>query len=352
MGDPAKIVVILNLEAPRSVKQLRATLGHTRYYRKFIKGYAQITMPMEKILNKDVTFCWNEDCKKNLDILKENMVTAPILVFSDWKEFHVHVNASCIALGVVLTQAGREGFDHPIAFRSRILSKAEKNYSTTECEGLAMMYALQKFRHYLLGGHFKMYMDHSTLKYLINKPMLGGESAGTTPEGYTVQQKKELVVCAADFSVIVGHLYKMGSDEILRQYVPEFSRSSILADAHGGVVKGHYAGGATVENILRAGLWWPTLHQDSKAYCKACDVCQRIGKPSQRDEKPLNPQMTLQPFERWAIDFVGPIQPQGKTGARYIITVMKYLTRWVEAQPVKDCTGTTTVNFLFEHVVT
>ena len=75
---------------------------------------------MEKLLKKDVTFCWNDDCKKSLDIFKGKMVTLPILVFSDWKqEFHVHVDMSCIALGAVLTQVGGEGLDHPIAFASR-----------------------------------------------------------------------------------------------------------------------------------------------------------------------------------------------------------------------------------------
>jgi len=73
---------------------------------------------MEKLLKKDVTFYWNDDHKKRLDILKEKMVTALILVFPDWKkEFHVHV-ASCIALGGVLTLAGREGLDHPIVVAS------------------------------------------------------------------------------------------------------------------------------------------------------------------------------------------------------------------------------------------
>lgn len=71
------------------------------------------------------------------------MVTAPILIFLDWnKEFHVHVDASCIALGVVLAQPGVGEIDHPIAFASRKLSKVEKNYTTTKIEGLDMVYAL------------------------------------------------------------------------------------------------------------------------------------------------------------------------------------------------------------------
>ena len=89
--DPAKIAVIVNLPPPKSVRQLRATLGHTCYYRKFTKGYAPITTPMEKLLKKDIRFQWNEDCQQGLDTLKEKMVTTLILVFPDWeKPFHVH----------------------------------------------------------------------------------------------------------------------------------------------------------------------------------------------------------------------------------------------------------------------
>jgi len=108
--------------------------------------------------------------------IEGKMVTTTILVFPNWKkEFHVHVDASCIALGAMLTQPCAGDIDHSIAFASRKLSKVEKNYSTIECEGLEMVCALQKFRLYLLGAHFKMYIDHYALKYLVNKPMLGGE---------------------------------------------------------------------------------------------------------------------------------------------------------------------------------
>ena len=84
------------------------------------------------------------------------------------------MDASSIALGIVLAQSGEGNIDHPIAFASRKLSTTEKNYTTTEREGIAMVYALQKFRNYLLGSHFKMFTDHSALKYLVNKHVLGG----------------------------------------------------------------------------------------------------------------------------------------------------------------------------------
>ena len=107
MMDPAKIVVIINFPVPTTEKQLRSILGHTGYYQKFIQGYALITTPMEKFLKKDVSFFWDDECQKSFELLKENMVSAPILIFPDWeKVFHIHVNASGIALMDILTQPG------------------------------------------------------------------------------------------------------------------------------------------------------------------------------------------------------------------------------------------------------
>ena len=83
MVNPAKITVIVNLPAPKIVRQLRETLGNTGYYRKFIKVYAQITTPMEKLLRKDTNFQWNDECKHGLDTLKEKMIIASILAFPD-----------------------------------------------------------------------------------------------------------------------------------------------------------------------------------------------------------------------------------------------------------------------------
>ena len=101
---------------------------------------------MEKKLKKDIKFEWTPECQESLDILKEKMVTAPILVFPDWnKEFHVHVDASSIALGEVLAQSGEGNIDHPIAFASRKLSTTEKNYTTTEREGVHWPFCFEVF---------------------------------------------------------------------------------------------------------------------------------------------------------------------------------------------------------------
>jgi hypothetical protein len=97
------------------------------------------------------------------------------LIFPKWEnEFHVHIDSLGIALGAILAQLGDGSMDHPIYFVSQKLSQVERNYTTTKREGLAMIYALQKIRDYLLGSHFKLFTDHSALKYLVNKPMLEG----------------------------------------------------------------------------------------------------------------------------------------------------------------------------------
>jgi hypothetical protein len=101
--DPSKIVIIVDLPPPTSVRQLCTALGYSGYYRKFIKGYAQIKTPIEKLLKKESEFQWTEECQQSFDTLKQKMVNTPILVFPDWsKELNFHVDASSIALGALL----------------------------------------------------------------------------------------------------------------------------------------------------------------------------------------------------------------------------------------------------------
>ena len=139
----------------------------------------------------------------------------------------------------------------------------------------------------------------------------------------------------------------------MRRCVLLCEKGQILVEAHAGFAGGHYGGRATARKVLHAGLWWPTLHNYVMDYAQNCDICQRTGKPSWRDEMPLVPQVTLQPFDKWAMEFMGLVNPPGKRfGTWYIITSIDYLTRWAEAASVMDCTAVTTMRFLFDNIVT
>jgi hypothetical protein len=99
----------------------------------------KIATPLEKLLCKDTKYIWTQECQEALDTLKEKLVTMSILVFPDWsKLFHVHVDASSIALGVVLVQPGEGNIDHLVYFSSCKLSDVENNYTTTEIRGVSV----------------------------------------------------------------------------------------------------------------------------------------------------------------------------------------------------------------------
>jgi hypothetical protein len=87
--------------------------------------------------------------------------------------------------------------------------------------------------------------------------------------------------------MIARHLYKMGADRILRRYVLEHKRPRVLVEVHEGIAGGNYAGKDMTQKVLHAGLWWPTIHKDSKEYFQRFNVCQRVGKPNRRDEMSL-----------------------------------------------------------------
>ena len=124
-----------------------------------------MTYPLEELLKENQDFQWTNECNASFDILKRKLVKAHILRFPNWSiKFHVHIDASGLAIGAILIQPGDDGMDYPIVYSSRKLNKAERNYSTIEREALGMVFALQKYRHYLLANPFIFYIDHQALK--------------------------------------------------------------------------------------------------------------------------------------------------------------------------------------------
>ncbi|GKB37889.1 putative reverse transcriptase domain-containing protein [Tanacetum coccineum] len=167
--DKAKIDVISKLPHPTTVKGIRSFLGHAGFYRRFIKDFSKISRPMTHLLEKNTPFIFSEDCILAFQTLKKKLIEAPILIAPNWDQpFEIMCDASDYAIGAVLGQRFEKHFQ-PIHYASKMMTKAETNYTTTEKEMLAVVYAFEKFRSYLIMNKSVVYTDHSALKYLFNK---------------------------------------------------------------------------------------------------------------------------------------------------------------------------------------
>jgi hypothetical protein len=167
--DKAKVDLISNLPPPRTVKEIRSFLGHAGFYRRFIKDFSKIARPLCKLLAKETPFEFNEECLKAFGALKEILTSTPVIRPPIWGEpFEIMCDASDYAVGAVLGQR-IEKLPHVIYYASRTLNDAQLNYSTTEKELLAVVFALDKFRSYLLGSKIIIFSDHAALKYLFSK---------------------------------------------------------------------------------------------------------------------------------------------------------------------------------------
>ena len=125
--DPTKVFVILNIHPPTIAKQLQTTLGHTTYYRIFIRSYVSTNSLLENLLKKYEFFSWKPKCDQAFNILKEKLSSPPIMIYPDWKVgFHVHIDASCIALGVILAQLVNEICIIPSILRVESFLRANK----------------------------------------------------------------------------------------------------------------------------------------------------------------------------------------------------------------------------------
>ncbi|XP_024171927.1 uncharacterized protein LOC112177922, partial [Rosa chinensis] len=167
--DKAKVDIVRHLPSPTSVREIRSFLGHAGFYRRFIRDFSKISRPLCQLLQKDVPFHFDKECQEAFDKLKELLTSAPIMLPPDWSlPFELMCDASDYAVGAVLGQR-KDKRPYAIYYASRTLNDAQMNYSTTEKELLAVVFALEKFRSYLLGTKVIIFTDHAALKYLMTK---------------------------------------------------------------------------------------------------------------------------------------------------------------------------------------
>ncbi|MCO5580946.1 hypothetical protein L7F22_034820 [Adiantum nelumboides] len=169
-----KIKAIQEAVAPTNANETSNFLRYVNFYRRFVVKLVELSNPMYALTKKEAAFIWDSKCQEGFENIKEIISRKPILKQPSWYViFHVHVDGSGIALCAILAQPKGE-VDFPIYFASRRFSQAKQVYTTTEREALGMVFAVQKFRHYLLGNFFVFYVDHQALLYLINKVVIQG----------------------------------------------------------------------------------------------------------------------------------------------------------------------------------
>ena len=168
--DPAKTAAVFAFPTPTCVKELQSFLGLVNYYRRFVQDLATIAAPLYQLLKKDGAWRWDHTHASSMQRLKETLSSPPLMALPHFdRDFVLSTDASATGLGAVLSQAGEDGVEHPVYFASRTLNDAERHYSTSERECLAVKWACGQFRSYLLGRPFKVLTDHAALKWLFTQ---------------------------------------------------------------------------------------------------------------------------------------------------------------------------------------
>ena len=167
--DPHRADSIQSIREPANISEVRSFLGLCQFFACSISSYAEASEPLHRLTRKNVPFVWDESCQKSFDILKAKISSPEVLVpFNPNLPTFLTTDASDVGIGAMLSQL-QNGKDRPIAFASKTLSVAERNYSTPEREALACVWAAEHFEKYLLGRHFTLRTDQHSLKTLLQR---------------------------------------------------------------------------------------------------------------------------------------------------------------------------------------
>ena len=360
--DPTKLDAVKNFPIPKRTKDIQSFLGLAGYYRRFIEHFSQIAKPLTQLLKKDQAYRWTAQEQEAFEILKEKLTTAPILQYPDFtKPFVLTTDASGKAIGAVLSQ-GKIGQDLPIAYASRILNKAEENYSTIEKELLAIVWATQHFRPYVYGTKFKIVTDHKPLTWLFNVKDPGSRlmrwKLKLAEYDYTIEYKAGKTNKNADalsrmFAITRGTKRKLNTETLAvasenadeeneSQSEEEKSdityteddKNQILREFHDTPLGGHLGIKRTLERI-KLNHSWPGMRQDVEKYISKCEKCQK-NKLTRITKAPMVITDTpTEPFEKCALDIVGPL-PETSRRNKYILTFQDLLTKFSKAIPLED----------------
>jgi transposase InsO family protein len=382
--DPAKIQAVQDWPTPTKQKHIRAFLGLTGYYRRFIKDYARIALPLTNLTKDHIPWKWGEAEASAFKQLQSALTTAPLLVMPDPAlPYEVFMDASGFALGAVLLQNQGKGLQ-PIAFISRKLNEAEQRYPKGDRELLAIMYALLAWRCYLEGARFKINSDHLNhtwfhkkraqvltrrqAKWMLWMESYYGDAEIEYKEGKqnmadALSRRPDLdtafslnVLSAATEGTLLEqlrHAYTLDpwyassglpkpgfsmSDGIWyfqnRIVVPRDTalRKLIISECHDVGSAGHQGITRTLQRVASR-FWWPHMSRTVSSWVLACPSCQRNKPTNQRPIGLLNPlPVPSYKWEQMTMDLITDL-PTTKHGYNAIVTFIDRLSKHVHFAP-------------------
>ena len=339
--DPDKVSSLHKMPAPTTHKEIERLCGFINYLSRFIPNLANLLEPIFQA-KKSKPFEWNSNCQDAFEKIKELISANTSLHFPDFsKPLILSTDASACAVGAYLHQE-----DGPIAFASRSLNRAERNYSTTDREFLALVWGIKKFRQYLYGHDFECRTDHRPLLAMIKSPPLNSRHARylQSLEEYNFQLNhvpgKENIV-ADTLSRSCPTVDPDQSDKSFscstfsqreKRIVPP---DQILETIRRHHEYGHLGVKKTVSSILNSNLYFPGMFSKVRRFVNQCLICAQNKSYSSRCSVGRLPKEEVSPFEVVSIDIVGPLKTS-INNHRYILTMIDSASRWAEATPLSN----------------
>lgn len=404
--DPEKVHAIQSFPVPKTVRQVRSFLGLTGWYRRFIANYAGVASPITNLLAGKNSFKWSPEAQAAFERLKKCITTAPILAHPDFtKPFIIQCDASGTGVGSVLYQVLDDGLEHPIAYTSKKLNAAQRNYSVTELECYAAVHSVKKFRAYVEMLPFTIVTDHASLKWLMAQRDLSGRlarwslklqafdfkiehrkgSLNVVPDALSRMYAEELSIDAdclkvdlnsehfntdaymemrehilanaqqlPDLKVREARVYKRTEvrstdlaeeNSCWRLWIPEPMQAELIRTAHDPPLSGHQGVAKTTE-LLKRHLYWPGMARQVQVYVSRCATCKEIKAPNQILRPPMGQQIVVErPWQRIYIDLMGPY-PRSKAGNTHIIIVLDQFSKFPLLHPVGKATSQNIIKFL------
>ncbi|CAI7846088.1 unnamed protein product, partial [Closterium sp. NIES-53] len=268
--DPAKVQCLADWPAPRTVTELQSFIGLAKYYRKFVFNFSHICAPLTDLFRQGAAFQWGRLQQTAFNSIKSALTSAPVLTVADpSRPYFIWTDASDVAVGAILCQDHGHGMQ-PLAFESRKLQPAERNYATHDRELLAIVHAIKTWRCYVELQPVTVYTDHRPLQHLKTQPVLSRRQARWVefleqfvPSLHITYRPGKLN--PAD--IFVTKTICVPADRSLRQL--------LLSEYHDTVTRSHFGVEKTYARLSND-YHWPRMHVDVRDFIRSCPTCQQL----------------------------------------------------------------------------